>query len=150
MTLAALLAEREIARALTRLARAMDERDWDALLAILADDATGDLGEGPLSSPQEIVGTIRRYLDACGPTQHLLGNLLIDVDGDSAQSRCYVSDMHLGSGDAAGLTFATLGDYHDHWRREGGRWRLAHRTKHNRGHVGSFKVFGGVSPAARS
>lgn len=150
MTLEALLAEREIARALTRLARAMDERDWDVLLAILADDATGDLGEGPLSSPQEIVGTIRRYLDACGPTQHLLGNLLVDVDGDGAQSRCYVSDMHLGRGEAAGLTFATLGDYHDRWRRIDGQWRLAHRVKLNRGHVGDMAVFGGVSPAGRS
>ena len=150
MTLEALLAEREIARALTRLARAMDERDWDTLLAILADDATGDLGEGPLSSPQEIVGTIRRYLDACGPTQHLLGNLLVDVDGVVARSRCYVSDMHLGRGEAAGLTFATLGDYHDHWRRIDGQWRLAHRVKRQRGYFGDMAVFGGVSPAARS
>lgn len=152
MTLEALLAEREIARALTRLARAMDERDWDTLLAILADDATGDLGEGPLSSPQEIVGTIRRYLNACGPTQHLLGNLLVDVDsdGDGAQSRCYVSDMHLGRGEAAGLTFATLGDYHDRWRRIDGQWRLAHRVKRQRGYFGSFTVFGEVSPARQS
>lgn len=150
MTLEALLAEREIARALTRFARAMDDRDWDGLLAILAPDATGELGEGPLASPAAIVGTIRRYLDACGPTQHLLGNLLVEVDGDRAQSRCYVSDMHLGLGAMAGETFATLGDYHDTWRRIDGQWRLAHRTKHNRGHVGSLAVFGGVSPEARS
>ena len=150
MTVEALLVEREIARALIRLARAMDERDWGTLRQILADDATGDLGEGPLSSPHEIVGTIRRYLDACGPTQHLLGNLLVDVDGDAAQSRCYVSDMHLGRGQAAGLTFATLGDYHDRWRRIDGQWRLAHRAKLQRGLVGDMAVFGGISPARQS
>lgn len=150
MTLETLLAERGIARELTRFARAMDERDWDSLLAILADDATGELGEGPLNSPAAIVGTIRRYLDACGPTQHLLGNLLVEVEDDRAHSRCYVSDMHLGMGAMAGETFATLGDYHDTWRRIDGHWRLAHRTKHNRGHVGSLAVFVGVSPEGRS
>lgn len=150
MTLELLLAEREIARALTRFARAMDERDWDTLLAILTKDASGELGEGPLASPAEIVGTIRRYLDACGPTQHLLGNLLVEIDGDQAQSRCYVSDMHLGQEAAAGSTFATLGDYHDSWRKIDGAWRLAHRCKRSRGHMGSFAVFAGVTRAAPS
>lgn len=143
MNLDLLLAERAIARALTRIARAMDTRDWPALLAELTEDATGELGTGPLASPAEIVALIRRYLDHCGPTQHLLGNLLIEVDGDAAESRCYVSDMHLGPAGKEHVTFATLGDYHDRWRRVGGAWKLCHRTKLNRAHVGSFDVFGG-------
>ncbi len=143
MSLDLLLAERQIARALTRIARAMDARDWDALLAELTEDATGELGTGPLASPAEIVALIRRYLDHCGPTQHLLGNLLIEVDGDTATSQCYVSDMHLGPAGKEHVTFATLGDYHDRWRRVEGAWKLSHRTKLNRAHVGSFEVFGG-------
>ncbi len=150
MSLDLLLAERAIARALTRIARAMDARDWDGLAAELTEDATAELGTGPLTGPAAIIGLIRSYLDACGPTQHLLGNLLVEVDGDRASSRCYVSDMHLGQGAMAGETFATLGDYHDTWRRIDGHWRLAHRTKHNRGHVGSLAVFVGVSPEGRS
>ena len=141
MSLDLLLAERDISRALTRIARAMDARDWDALLAELTDDATGELGTGPLVSPAEIVALIRRYLDHCGPTQHLLGNLLVEVDGDRATSRCYVSDMHLGPAGKEHVTFATLGDYHDQWRRVDGAWKLSHRTKLNRAHVGSFDVF---------
>lgn len=143
MSLDLLLAERDIARALTRIARAMDARDWDALLAELTEDATGELGTGPLANPAEIVALIRRYLDPCGPTQHLLGNLLVEVDGDRAEGRCYVSDMHLGPAGKEHVTFATLGDYHDRWRRVGGVWKLCHRTKLNRAHVGSFEVFGG-------
>jgi ketosteroid isomerase-like protein len=141
-TLEELLAEREIYRAIVRFARAMDERDWDALAALTTADVSADLGTGPLRGTQQIIQVIRSYLDACGPTQHLLGNVLIDVDGDSATSRCYVSDMHLGAGDAEGLTFSTLGDYHDRWRREDGGWRMCHRTKLNRAHVGSFRVLG--------
>lgn len=142
MTLDLLLSEREIARALTRFARAMDARDWPELLRIMAADATGDLGTGPLASPQAVVDCIAGYLDACGATQHLLGNLLVEVDGDAATSRCYVSDMHLGPAGQEHVTFATLGDYHDRWARQDGVWRMVHRTKINRAHIGSLAVFG--------
>ena len=72
---------------------------------------------------EAIVNLLRSFLDACGPTQHLLGNVLIEVQGDRASSRAYVSDMHLGSGVTEGQTFSTLGDYHDEWRLVG--WVLA-------------------------
>lgn len=140
--LATLFVEREIARALTRFARGMDARAWDEVLAVMTPDATGDLGTGPLSTPQAVVDCIRHYLDACGPTQHLLGNLLIEVDGDHATSRCYVSDTHLGPAGKRHLTFATLGDYHDRWERRDGDWRMIHRTKHNHATIGTFEVFG--------
>ncbi len=86
--LSLLMDEREINRALTRFARAMDERDWEAAKAILSEDATGELGTGPLNGPDAIIACIRHYLDGCGPTQHLLGNLLIEISGDTAESRC--------------------------------------------------------------
>lgn len=142
LDLASLLDEREIGRALIGFARAMDERDWDGLRAILTPDATAELGTGPVTGPDAIIGLIRHYLDGCGPTQHLLGNIWIDVTGDTAESRAYVSDMHLGAGERQGLSFVTLGAYHDHWQRSDGSWRLAHRTKINRGHKGDFAVFG--------
>jgi hypothetical protein len=140
--IALLMDERAIGRALSNFARAMDARDWAAAKAILSDVATAELGTGPLKDPDAIIACIRHYLDDCGPTQHLLGNLLIDIDGDVAESRCYVSDMHLGAGDKRALSFVTLGDYHDRWQRIDGQWRLTHRTKQNNGHLGSFEVFG--------
>lgn len=140
--LALLLAEREIARGLAAFARAMDERNWAALDDVLTGDATGDLGTGPLAGRAAIVGLMRSFLDACGPTQHLLGNLVVEVDGDTASSRCYVCDMHLGAGDKSHLTLRGLGEYHDRWRRIDGRWRMVHRAKLNRAAVGTFDVLG--------
>lgn len=131
----------EIQRELVAFARGMDERDWDALADILVEDAVVDVGEGVLHGRAAFIATLRRYLDACGPTQHLLGNLIVDVDREEARSRCYVSDMHLGREDRAHLTFATLGDYHDRWRKIDGRWRMIERVKQNHGHVGSLEVF---------
>ena len=59
----------------------------------------------------------------------------------TATSRAYVSDLHLGRGSRRELTFSTLGDSHDRWEHDGERWRIRHRTKLNRGVIGSMDVF---------
>ena len=138
-----LLDERDIKRALYTAARAMDDHDWTAVAEVFADDATGDLGTGPLVGGAAIVALIRSYLDACGPTQHLLGNVIVDVEGDTAVSRAYVHDLHLSVDGAE--RFYTMGDYHDRWERRVGGWRIVGRTKVNRAHVGPLeRVFGGM------
>lgn len=142
MELDTLVAERDIARQIIRFGRAMDDRDWETLASLMFDDVTGEFGAGPLVGSAAIVGNIRTYLDACGPTQHLVGSILVDVDGDTATSRAYVRDMHLGRGAKAGLEFSTIGDYEDRWERDSdGAWRLRTRLKHNRGLLGTLDVF---------
>ncbi|MDH3336203.1 MAG: nuclear transport factor 2 family protein [Gammaproteobacteria bacterium] len=137
-----LSAEREIHRALIRVARAMDERDWQSLEAIMTEDMTADLGTGHIAGRAAVVVCLRSFLDDCGPTQHLLGNVLIDVTNDRAISKAYVSDLHLGCNEKSALTFKTLGDYHDQWQKRDGTWRMSHRTKINHGYVGSLEVLG--------
>ena len=142
MNIEVLLAEREITRQLIRFSRAMDARDWAALDAITVDDIQADLGAGELSGRGAMVNNMRSFLDACGPTQHLLGNIIIEVDGDTATSEAYVSDMHLGTGERSGESFSTLGDYHDHWRRLNGRWLMTRRRKLNHAVLGNIDVLG--------
>ncbi|OBI13293.1 DUF4440 domain-containing protein [Mycobacterium sp. E2327] len=139
-----LLDERDIERALKQFARAMDDRDWAAMAEILADDAEGDFGTGRLRGSAAIIELIRGFLDNCGPTQHLLANVVIDVDGDTAITRAYVHDVHLSSDANPATRFYTLGDYRDTWqRRADGSWALRERVKSNRAHVGSLDVFRG-------
>jgi ketosteroid isomerase-like protein len=134
--------ERDIQRALTLFARAMDDRDWTAMADILADDAEGDFGTGRLQGSAAIIELIRGYLDNCGPTQHLLGNVVIDVDGDKAVTRAYVRDVHLRSDADPSARFYTLGDYKDTWLRQAdGTWCLTERVKANRAHVGPLDIF---------
>lgn len=142
MTQEHIIAEREIYRGLVRFARAMDEKNWTAFDSITTADITADLGTGLLAGRVALVEQFRTFLDSCGPTQHLLGNVLIDVEGGRASSKAYVSDMHQGAGDKAELTFCTLSDYHDEWRKVDGVWLMHHRTKHIRGTIGSLDVFG--------
>lgn len=147
--LARIVTERAVEGQLVRLARAMDERSWDVVAGVFLPDATAELGTGELSGSEQIVASMRSYLDACGPTQHLLGNVLVEVDGDRAESRAHVSDLHLGTGDRSTLTFSTLGDYHDRWELHGSAWGIRHRTKLSHAVVGTFEVFsvgGAASP----
>lgn len=141
--LATIVEERAVIRQLVRVARAMDERDYATLQAILMPDASADLGSGPIFGAEKIIARIRHFLDVCGPSQHLLGNILVDVDHreGTATSRAYVNDRHLGDGDRSHLTFATLGDYHDEWIRADGIWRMQRRMKHSRGAIGTREVF---------
>ena len=120
----------------------MDRRDWAAIRAIAADDILAELGTGELRGRDALIALLRSYLDRCGTTQHLLGNVVIEVSGDTARSRAYVCDMHLNADDAPQQSFRTLGEYSDQWRKIGGRWRLCHRVKDNRASVGSMQVFG--------
>ncbi|MBA6413166.1 nuclear transport factor 2 family protein [Parahaliea sp. F7430] len=136
-----ILAERAIYRNLVAFARAMDERDWSAFAEFTTEDMTAELGAGELEGRDVIVSFMRSFLDNCGPTQHLLGNVMIDVDGDSATSSAYVSDMHLGNEDKADMSFFTLGRYYDEWRKVDDCWRMVRRVKKNQGYVGSLEIF---------
>ena len=110
---------------------------------ILAADAQGDSGTGRLHGSAAIIELIRGFLDNCGPTQHLLGNVVIDVDGDAATRRAYIHDVHLSADANSSVRVYTLGDYRDTWQRcANGTWCLTERVKSNRAHVGSLEVFG--------
>ena len=137
-----LLAVRAIEQNIIRFARAMDSRDWDAIREILAEGAVAEMGTGRLEGPQAIIDLMRHFLDRCGTTQHLIGNVMVSVSGDKAASRAYVHDSHLPA-DNSSEVFFTLGDYQDSWERHDGCWRLVERIKHNRANVGSLdRVFG--------
>ena len=142
MDIADLLAEREIYRNLVQFAQAMDDRNWALLDDVTTTDIAADLGTGKLSGRADMVAVMRHFLDQCGTTQHMLGNVLIDVNGDTARSQAYVADMHLGGGEAEDITFRTLGRYLDKWCNVDGRWLMCERVKENRATVGSLAVFG--------
>lgn len=142
MDIDTLIAEREIYRKIMAFARAMDRRDWQILDTILAEDVSANLGAGEISGRREIIDFICSFLDKCGVTQHLIGNVVINVEGDTATSQAYVSDVHLGKEAKSRLTFRTLGEYHDDWICLEGNWLLTRRVKENRATIGTMDVFG--------
>ncbi|MGW0662976.1 nuclear transport factor 2 family protein [Streptodolium elevatio] len=107
-------------------ADALDRRDWAALDDVLTEDVAADYnGQHVINGRRTVVGMIRGYLDACGPTQHLLGNHRVTVDGDRAELTVKMRVHHIGAGRHAALTYECFGWYHADAVRTADGWRLA-------------------------
>lgn len=128
MDIPTLLLERELHLVLCRYARACDRRDWPAMDDIFIPDASADYGGMlRLEGRAPIVAMIRAHLDGCGPSQHLLGNLLVEAMDGAVESRVYVRAAHRGAGDMRELTYESLAEYRDRWIYTPAGWRIAHR-----------------------
>ncbi len=137
-----LLLERELHHVLVRYARLCDERDWGAIDAVFDEHASAHYGGWHLPDRAAIQAMLRDNLGGCGPTQHLLGNLVVELEGDSVTSRSAVRAAHRGTGESAGQTYDCLGEYRDLWVRTRDGWRIAHRAMIVTLEFGSRKVLG--------
>lgn len=141
-TLQELIDERDIERVLAGFARILDSKDYSALSEVYTEDVTFDYGGGEQQGLAAIVELSRHHLDVCATTQHLLGSICIDVDGDKAFSRSYVQARHQGLGDKAHLFFDTNGEYTDWWERRDMGWRITRREAKWFAQVGDPSVIG--------
>lgn len=141
MNLQTLIDERDIVRGLGIFARTLDSRDWGRVPEVFADDITFNYGDGREQAGMDaLMDNFRRFLDPCGPSQHLLGSIMVDVDGDSAVSRSYVQARHQGAAAKAHLFLDTNGEYIDHWQRRPEGWRIVRRDARWSIHQGDFSV----------
>ncbi len=119
--------ERALHRVLVRYAQLCDQRDWAAITEVFSDTASARYGGWPLPDRAAILRMLQRNLGGCGPTQHLLGNLLLDHQAGTLCSRVSVRAAHRGAGALAEQTYECLGEYHDRWVHTAQGWRIAHR-----------------------
>jgi 3-phenylpropionate/cinnamic acid dioxygenase small subunit len=148
-----LLDRQEILDLLTRYAMALDAHDWPLLRTCFTPGAVADYGEleGVNTGIEEIVRTCHRALAGLDASQHLLGNFVVEIDGDRAESTCYVHAQHYLVS-ASGLnTFVVAGTYRDHLVRTGEAWRIEHRSLRPSWTDGNAAVFaeGAARLAAR-
>jgi hypothetical protein len=126
--LQSLFDERSIIRRLSRFARIADAKSFDELGDVFAEDLTFDYGSGRdehgLDALRELLS---RHLDGCGGTQHLIGSVIVDFDGDRAVSRAYVQARHQGRDELVGPVFDSNGEYVDRWERLSKGWRIVRR-----------------------
>jgi hypothetical protein len=132
----------EITAVLDRYAEALDERRWELLDRVFAPDGVFDAGEYVARGRPEIVRTIRTYLDHCGPSQHLLGNHRVELDGDSARSRVYVRAFHACRDRGDPRVYEMGGEYADELRRTPAGWLSVRRTLRVFFELGSRDVLG--------
>jgi 3-phenylpropionate/cinnamic acid dioxygenase small subunit len=118
----------QIMDTLARYSIAMDTRDWRLLESVFTHDLVYDAGEWVTHSREEYIARLRPYLEGCGPTQHLIGNYQIDLEGDEARSKVYVRAFHVGTRELSRTTYEMFGEYRDEMRRTAEGWRSARRT----------------------
>ncbi|MEV5835419.1 nuclear transport factor 2 family protein [Nocardia sp. NPDC052112] len=113
-------------------AYALDDRKWHMLDQVFTLDAVARYGRSdqpPLIGRETIVASIRSHLDGCGPSQHLLGNHVVNIDGDTATATCKARVYHYGAGSRSSLVpYECFGVYRDRLRREPSGWRIFDRV----------------------
>ena len=120
--------ERSILNGLGDFARIVDRKQWNRIGEVFADDVTFNYGDGEEQQGMAALRTqFTKYLELCGPSQHLLGTIQLELDGDTAVTRAYVQARHVGKDDKAHLCFDTNGEYTDRWARRAEGWRIVRR-----------------------
>jgi ketosteroid isomerase-like protein len=110
---------------LTRYATAVDRRDWDRYRSVFTDDAEIDYTSagGIAGTLDEIVEFLTTTMDMFEMTQHLISNIDLAVDGDSATvTAMFNNPMRLPDGE----TWFTGGWYHHDLVRTSDGWRSRH------------------------
>lgn len=121
-----LIDRQAIADTFTRYATALEDRHWTALAELFTPDAKAIFPTtGAIAGREAIVALIRRALDRCGPTHHLVGNHHADIDGDAATARCHIRAYHSGSGIHQGAFEESLAIFTADLVRSGDGWLFA-------------------------
>jgi 3-phenylpropionate/cinnamic acid dioxygenase small subunit len=74
---------------------------------------------------QQFMAATRLYPDGTPRTKHLITNVMIELDGDKANSRCYCTVFQ--QTDVLPLQPVAAGRYIDRFERVSGEWRFAER-----------------------
>lgn len=120
--------------------RACDERRWDLADQIFAPDVESSFNPG--KGRQGVIDSWKQHLGGCGPTQHLMGNMLVEVNGTRATSRTYVRAFHRGKGDTASLFWDLMGEYSAEWEQRPEGWRATRWVLRTITSEGSMSVLG--------
>lgn len=123
-----LLDKQEITELCYRYGLALDGRDWTGLARLFTPDANAFyLDMPPCYGYQAIEDTCRKALAPMSATQHLIANVVARVDGDLAESSCYLQAQHVKAGTAGGDNFIIAGRYDDKLVRTPDGWRIRER-----------------------
>jgi 3-phenylpropionate/cinnamic acid dioxygenase small subunit len=126
--LQALQDKQEITEICYRYGLALDTRDWAALAGLFTPDADAYyMDMPPARGYQAIEDTCRTALAPMSATQHLISNVVVRLDGDRAESTCYLQAQHVKPGTPGGDNFIIAGRYDDQLVRTPQGWRIRER-----------------------
>jgi ketosteroid isomerase-like protein len=116
----------ECTELVSRVARAIDRCDAALLEPLFHPDATDDHGIF-VGTASEFIQWVIPLLNTMKRTQHIIGQVLIEVDGDHAAGESYFIAHHNFDGPDGEIFMVAAGRYLDRFERRAGRWKIAHR-----------------------
>ncbi len=126
--LAALVARQQIADVIYRYARGIDRMDFDLVRSCYHPDAYDDHGAFA-GNVEQFIAAAAAFLGRWTATQHFMGNMLIEIDGERARAETYAVAYHRredadgnGKDDIMGIRYV------DRFERRAGAWKIAHRV----------------------
>lgn len=129
MTLETLLDRQAIAELCVQYTFALDTKDWSLLESCFAPDPVFVHPGGRLEGFAAILGRTSAALNPLDRTQHLLGNIDVEVDGDSGRASTYFHAQHVRAGTPGGDLYVIAGRYEDAVVRTDGGWRIRERVQ---------------------
>ncbi len=138
-----LLQKDEIKNILITYAEACDKRIWSLYDEVFDEDIQVNYGGAfKISGRGEVVKMIRSMLGGCGPTQHMLGNFRIKIEGKTAQCICYVRAIHASMEENENELYEVWAEYKDKLIRTEQGWRIIDREMIVSKEVGNRGVLG--------
>ena len=124
--MAGLLAKQDITEVLHRIARGTDRGDLELFASGFHEDGEDyhGLANGPVGNIVANLGRSKLLL-----TQHLIGNILVELDGTVARVESLFTSFHQSRDEAGQLWDETLrGRYLDRFEDRGSGWKIARRV----------------------
>ncbi len=123
-----LLDKQEIAELSHNYMRALDRLDRELMLSVFHPDATTDYGFFKGSGP-DFVDFAQNALKDHISNQHMIGQILIDLEGDIAFGEVYYQAFHRFLVDDVETDLFVAGRYVDRYERRDGAWKFAFRSE---------------------
>ena len=117
---------------LTRYSWSIDKKEFDGLDDVFTSDAHIDYTSsgGPKGPFPEVKAWLASVLPHFPVYQHLVTNVDVRLDGDTATSRAeFYNPMVTAKPDGSRGIFFVGGEYHDRLVRTGAGWRIAERIE---------------------
>ena len=130
MDVAELIAKQEITDLVGRYMRGLDRLDKALLRSTFHDDANTDYGffqGGPDAFVDMAYGALKDHL----ANHHMIGQCLIDVEGDTAFGEIYFQAFHRIVVEGEERDLFISGRYVDRYEKRDGAWKIAFRSEVN-------------------
>jgi hypothetical protein len=123
-----LLAKQDIYELACTYSRGLDRLDVKLLLSVFFEDGWCEYGFSNCS-PREFVDFAITALQGHEANQHMIGNVLIEVDGNEAFGEVYFQAYHKVKTDTGFDDIIIAGRYLDRYEKRNDVWKMAYRSE---------------------